>query len=221
MSRRSISPSSRETLDFYVGLIDDAGQDDAANASFNECLSLYQEGRVAMWYDATVAASILESDDSPVKGLNGYALAPTKVTDASGWLWAWALAVPQNSPNPEAAWEFVSWATSEEYIRAAADELGWAAVPPGTRQFLYEEQAYQDAAGAFADKTLEAMLAAPIDNPGTTPRPGLPGVQFVGVPEFQDFGTRCTEEISAAIAGSQSTDDAQSRCHAIAQEYTS
>ncbi len=214
-------PEFKETLDFYVGLIEDAGQDDAANASFNECLNLYQEGKVAMWYDATVAASILESDDSPVKGMNGYALAPTKETDNSGWLWAWALAVPTNSPNPDAAWDFVSWATSEEYIRAAADELGWAAVPPGTRQFLYEEPAYQEAAGSFADKTLDAMLAAPIDNPGTTPRPGLPGVQYVGVPEFQDYGTRCSEQISAAIAGSQSTDDAQAACHTIAQEYSS
>ena len=26
-----------------------------------------------MWYDATVAAGLLEADDSPVKGMNGYA----------------------------------------------------------------------------------------------------------------------------------------------------
>ena len=39
-------------------------------------------------------------------------------------------------------------------------------------------------AAAFAQKTLDAMLAAPINNPGTKPRPGLPGVQYVGVPEF-------------------------------------
>ena len=141
-----------------------------------------------MWYDATVAAGLLEADDSPVKGLNGYALAPTKVTDASGWLWAWTLAIPQNSPNPDAAWEFVSWATGPDYLAAAGDLLpsGWAAVPPGTRESLYDNPKYQEAAAAFADKTLEAMQAAPIDNPGTTPRPGLPGVQFVGVPEWQD-----------------------------------
>ena len=92
-------PEFREALEFYVGLLNDAGEDDAANASFNECLALYQEGKVAMWYDATVAAGILEADDSPVKGLNGFALAPTKVTDASGWLWSWALAIPQNAPD--------------------------------------------------------------------------------------------------------------------------
>jgi sorbitol/mannitol transport system substrate-binding protein len=60
------------------------------------------------------------------------------------------------------------------------------------------------------------MLAAPINNPGTTPRPGLPGVQFVGVPQFQDVGTRCTEEFSAAIAGQKSVDDALAACQEIA-----
>lgn len=215
-------PEFREALEFYVALINDAGQDDAANASFNECLSLYQNGQVAMWYDATVAAGILEADDSPVKGLNGFALAPTKVTDASGWLWAWALAIPQNASDPDTAWEYVSWATSEEYINAAGESLpgGWAAVPPGTRESTYANPNYQAAAQAFAQKTLDAMLAAPIDNPGTKPRPGLPGVQYVGVPEFQDVGTRCTEQFSAAIAGSISVDAALSACQDIASEVS-
>jgi sorbitol/mannitol transport system substrate-binding protein len=216
-------PEFREALEFYVDLVNDAGQPDAANASFNECLSLYLNEDVAMWYDATVAAGLLEADDSAVQGLNGYALAPTKVTDTSGWLWAWALAIPQNSPNPDAAWDYIGWATSADYIASAGEMLpgGWAAVPPGTRQSTYDRPEYQEAAGAFADMTLDAMLAAPIDDPGTTPRPGLPGVQFVGVPEFQDVGTRCTEQFSAAIAGSVSIDDALEACQQIASEVAS
>ncbi|MEM9514394.1 MAG: sugar ABC transporter substrate-binding protein [Actinomycetota bacterium] len=215
-------PEFREALDFYVNLIDDAGQDDAANASFNECLALYQAGEVAMWYDATVAAGILEADDSPVQGLNGYALAPTNLTDASGWLWSWALAIPQNAPDPDTAWEYVSWATSEDYINEAGVTLpgGWAAVPPGTRQSTYENADYIAAAEAFAQKTLDAMLAAPIDMPGLQPRPGLPGVQYVGVPEFQDVGTRCTEQFSAVIAGASSLDEALSACQTIASEVS-
>ena len=215
-------PEFAEALNFYVNLINDAGQDDAANASFNECLSLYLDGKVAMWYDATVAAGLLEADDSAVKGKNGFALAPVKETDASGWLWAWSLAIPQNAPDPDTAWEYVSWATSRQYIEAAGDALagGWAAVPPGTRESTYANSSYQAAAAAFADKTLEAMLAAPINNPGTTPRPGLPGVQFVGVPEFQDVGTRCTEQFSAAIAGSKTVEDALAACQAIASEVS-
>ena len=215
-------PEFAEALNFYVDLVQDAGETDAANSSFNECLNLYLEGKVAMWYDATVAAGLLEADDSPVKGLNGYALAPTKVTDTSGWLWAWTLAIPVSTTDQDAAWEFISWATSEEYINQAGTRIpgGWAAIPPGTRQSTYENPDYLAAAEAFAQKTLDAMLAAPIDNPGTTPRPGLPGVQYVGVPEFQDVGTRCTEQFSAAIAGSISVEDALDACQEIASEVS-
>jgi len=216
-------PEFKEALSFYVDLINAAGEDDAANASFNECLTQYREGKVAMWYDATVAAGLLEADDSPVKGKNGFALAPVKVTDASGWLWAWALAIPENAPDKDTAWEYVSWATGPEYLVQAGENLpgGWAAVPPGTRQSLYANPNYQEAAAAFAQKTLDAMLAAPINNPGTKPRPGLPGVQYVGVPEFQDVGTRCTEEFSAVIAGNKSVDDALAACQSIASEVSS
>ncbi|WP_336921060.1 ABC transporter substrate-binding protein [Aquipuribacter sp. SD81] len=215
-------PGFTEALNFYVDLIQDAGQDDAANSSFNECLNQYQQGSVAMWYDATVAAGLLEADDSPVKGQNGYAVAPVKETDASGWLWAWSLAIPATSSDPDTAWEFISWATSAEYIETAGENLpgGWAAVPPGTRTSTYENPSYQEAAAAFADKTLEAMEAAPIDDPGTEPRPGLPGVQFVGVPEFQDVGTRCTQEFSAAISGGQSVDAALESCQQIASSVS-
>jgi sorbitol/mannitol transport system substrate-binding protein len=211
-------PEFKEALSFYVDLVTSYGEDDAANSSYNECSTLYQDGKVAMWYDATVAAASFEADDSPVKGLNGYALAPVKVTDTSGWLWAWALAIPQNAPNPDAAWQYVSWATGPDYLVTAGENLsgGWASVPPGTRQSLYANPNYQEAAAAFAQKTLDAMLAAPIDNPGTTPRPGLPAVQFVGVPEFQDVGTQCTEQFSAAIAGNISIDDALAACQQIA-----
>ena len=211
-------PEFKEALQFYVDLLADAGEDDAANSSYNECTNQMQDGKVAMWVDATVAASNLEADDSPIKGKLGYALSPTKLTDASGWLWAWALAIPENAPDKDTAWEYVKWATGPEYLVQAGENLpgGWATVPPGTRQSLYENPNYQEAAAAFAQKTLDAMLAAPINNPGTTPRPGLPGVQFVGVPQFQDVGTRCTEEFSAAIAGQKSVDDALAACQEIA-----
>ena len=47
--------------------------------------------------------------------------------------------------------------------------------PAGTRASTYAIPQYKKAAAAFAAKTLAAMKAAPINNPGTTKRPGLPG----------------------------------------------
>jgi sorbitol/mannitol transport system substrate-binding protein len=215
-------PEFKEALQFYVDLVQDAGEDDAANASFNECLTQYQEGKVAMWYDATVAAGILEADDSPVKGKNGYALAPVKETEASGWLWTWALAISQNADDPDTAWKYISWATGPDYIKAAGTKVsgGWAAIPPGTRFSTYEIPEYQEAAKAFAQQTLDAMQAAPIENPGTTPRPGLPGVQYVGIPQFQDVGNRCTQQFSAAISGQTTVDAALQACQEIASSIT-
>ena len=211
-------PEFKQALEFYTGLIADAGEDDAANASFNECLAQYRDGKVAMWYDATVAAGLLEADDSPVKGKNGYAPAPVVETDASGWLWAWALAIPATTQKQELAWKYIAWATGPDYLKEAGPKVpgGWASIPPGTRKSTYEIPEYQEAASAFAEPTLAAMDSAPIDNPGTTPRPGLPGVQFVGIPEFQDVGNQCTQQFSAVIADRTSIDAALQACQDIA-----
>ncbi len=211
----------KEAFNFYTTLLKDAGEPDAANASFNECLTMMKDSKAAMWYDATVAAGILESADSPIKGKLAYALAPTKVTKASGWLWSWALAMPAGTENTDAAWKFMSWATSKEYIKLAATlPGGWAGIPPGSRTSTYSIPEYLAAAPSFAPRTLAAMLAAPINDPGTTKRPGLPGVQYVGIPEFADVGTRCTAELSAAIAGNQSNDAALDKCQTIASEVS-
>src|SRR6266436_5772254 len=213
-------PAFKDALDFYAKLVQDAGEKDAANSSFNECLTQYQAGKVAMWYDATVAAGTLEAKDSPVKGKNGFAFAPHFKTKSSGWLWSWALAIPKSSPDPTDAWTYIAWATGPSYLRAAGPLVkgGWAAIPPGTRLSTYQIPQYKTAAAAFAPKTLEAMEAAPINNPGTTKRPGLPGVQYVGIPQFQDVGNRCTQLFSSVIAGSTKDTTALSQCQQIASK---
>jgi sorbitol/mannitol transport system substrate-binding protein len=213
-------PAFKDALDFYATLVQDAGEKDAANSSYNECLTQYQAGKVAMWYDATVAAGFLEAKDSPVKGKNGFAFAPHFKTKSTGWLWTWALAIPKSSPDPSDAWKYIAWATGPQYLKAAGPLVkgGWAAIPPGTRFSTYRIPQYKKAAKAFAATTLAAMKAAPITSPGTTKRPGLPGVQYVGIPQFQDVGNRCTQLFSAVIAGSMRSSAAISQCQQIASQ---
>jgi sorbitol/mannitol transport system substrate-binding protein len=155
-----------------------------------------------------------------VKGKNGFAFAPVYKTKSSGWLWSWALAIPKSSPDPTDAWKYIAWATGKQYLRAAGPLVkgGWAAIPPGTRVSTYQIPQYKKAAKAFAATTLAAMKAAPITNPGTTKRPGLPGVQYVGIPQFQDVGNRCTQLFSRVIAGSAKASDALSQCQSIASK---
>jgi sorbitol/mannitol transport system substrate-binding protein len=211
-------PEFREALEFYVDLLRDAGEPHAETTSWNQCLAQYLGGKVAMWYDATVNAGLIEAADSDVKGKNGYAAAPVERTNASGWLWAWSLAIPTSSKNPDLAWSYIAWATGPRYIREAGTRVagGWAAIPPGTRQSTYQIPDYQNAARAFSQPTIDAIESAPVDNPGTTKRPGYPGIQYVGIPQFQNVGNQCTEQFAAVITGSSSVDAALANCQKIA-----
>jgi sorbitol/mannitol transport system substrate-binding protein len=215
-------PQFRQALQFYVDLVRDAGESGAPRASYNQCLAQYLDGKVAMWYDATVAAGLLEADDSGVKRKNGYAPAPVERTRASGWLWSWALAIPTWSSKADLAWRYISWATGPQYVKEAGTRIpgGWAAIPAGTRRSTYELPQYRRAARAFAGPELQAIEAAPVENPGTTKRPGNPGVQYVGIPEFQEVGDECTAHFSAVIAGKSSIDAALENCQSIASRVT-
>jgi sorbitol/mannitol transport system substrate-binding protein len=208
----------KQATQFYVNLVKDAGEPGAPNAGFTECLTAYSQGHAAMWYDATVAASLLEDPKtSKVAGKNGFAPAPVKDTEWSGWLWAWSLALPSTSKKKDAAWKFMSWATSKDYIKLVGQELGWERVPPGSRLSTYEIPEYKEAAAAFADLTVKAINQADVANAGTQPRP-YTGVQYVGIPEFQSLGTSVSQEISAAIAGRQTVDQALQKGQQQAQQ---
>jgi sorbitol/mannitol transport system substrate-binding protein len=43
-------------------------------------------------------------------------------------------------------------------------------------------------------------------------------VQYVGIPQFQDVGNRCTQLFSAVIAGSMKSSAAISQCQQIASQ---
>ncbi|MEM9027739.1 MAG: sugar ABC transporter substrate-binding protein [Pseudomonadota bacterium] len=198
----------KDTLTFYVNLLNDAGPPGASSNGFNENLALFQQGKCGMWIDATVAASfVTNAKDSKVADKVGFALAPDTGKGKRGnWLWAWSLGVPAGTKKSEAAQKFISWATSKAYTELVASKEGWANVPPGTRKSLYANKNYTDAA-PFAAKTLESMNAADPTKPTVDPVP-YTGVQFVAIPEFQKIGTDVGQQFAAALAGQKSVDDA-------------
>ncbi len=117
----------------------------------------------------------------------------------------------------------VIWATADTFTGEMAELL-----PPESQVFMtsprtstYSHPAYQAVAEPSDRVTLEAITSAPIDNPGTTPRPGFAGVQYVGLPEFRSMATSCTELFSAAIAGDIDVDTALAECQAIAAQASS
>ncbi len=212
------APEFKAATKFYVDLVRNYGEDGAAQAGFTECLNMFGQGNAAMWYDATSAAGSLEDPKvSKVAGKVGYALAPVEKTDSSGWLWAWAWAMPKTTKKADAAWQFMSWASSKEYEQLVGEELGWARVPSGKRESTYQIPEYQKASKAFGDITLRAIQQADPENPGVQPRP-TSGVQYVQIPEFADLGTKVSQEVSAAIAGRNTVDKALDDGQRLAEE---
>ncbi|KOU70002.1 sugar ABC transporter substrate-binding protein, partial [Streptomyces sp. MMG1533] len=213
----------KEATDFYVKLVKEHGESGAPQAGFTECLNALSQKKVAMWYDATSAAGSLEDPaSSKIAGDVGYAYAPTVKTDSSGWLWAWSWAMPKTTKNADAASKFMLWASSKKYESLVGNKLGWARVPAGKRASTYALPEYQKAAASFGDITLKSIEGADPANPGIQPRPTV-GIQYVAIPEFQDLGTKVTQEISAAIAGKttvdKALDDGQKLAEEVAKNY--
>jgi sorbitol/mannitol transport system substrate-binding protein len=202
------TPEWKKAINFYVDLMKADGPPGASSNGFNENLTLFAKGKAALWIDATSAAGPLyDKSQSQVSDKVAFAAAPIQATpNGSHWLWSWAFAIPQNAKNGEAAEKFALWATSKPFIQLVADDASWPRVPPGTRKSTYDNPEYQKAA-PFAAVTLKAMQTADPSNPAIKPVP-YTGIQFVGIPEFQSFGTTVAQNISGALAGKMSVDQA-------------
>jgi sorbitol/mannitol transport system substrate-binding protein len=209
------SPEFKAAADFYVKLIREHGEVGASSSGFSECGTRYTQGQAAMWYDATVMAGTNEDpESSKVVGKSGYAPAPVERTQSSGWLYTWALAIPKVAKDKDAAWKFMAWMTDKAYVQKVGAAYGWNRVPPGVRNSTYQIPGYQEAAKAYAQPTLDGIADANQQKEMVNPVP-YPGIQFLGIPEFQDLGTRVSQQLSAAIAGQISVDDALKQ----SQEY--
>ena len=213
------SPAVTQAVNFYVNLVKQYGEPGASNDSFNQLLTLYGQGKCAMWYDATVAATSIASEFPSVYKDTGYAFAPTEKTSSSGWLWSWALGIPQGVNDQSAAWKFVSWATSAQYENLVAQKYGWSAVPPGTRTSLYNNPNYQKAASAFADITLQSINGTDPEHPTVDKVPYV-GIQYVDIPQFETLGLQVGQQIAGAIAGTESVSQALQAAQTAASAYT-
>ena len=209
----------KDTVADYLDLMTNYGPPGASSNGFNENLTLFQQGKCGMWIDATVAAGfVTDPTNSTVADKVGYAQFPNKagVANHGNWFWAWTLAIPASSQKQDAAKTFIQWATSQEYTNLVASKEGWRAAPPGTRTSLYENAEYL-AAAPFAKMTLDSMNAVDFSKPSVQEIP-YTGAQFVAIPEFQGIGTAVGQEMSAALAGQETGDEALAKAQALTEE---
>ena len=202
------SAAWHHAISFYIDLLGTYGPPGSSSNSFNEILALFNEGKCGMWIDATIAASFIsDPGQSKVASQVAFAQAPVAVTHrGANWLWAWALAVPAGTKQASDAKKFIEWSTSKEYIELVAENNGWGNVPTGTRSSTYSNPNFTNAA-VFASAELKAILSADPSNSTLDPTP-YTGVQFASIPEFQAIGIAFGQQMSAALAGNISVEEA-------------
>ena len=147
-------------------------------------------------------------EELQVEGKVGYVRAPVNKTTDSGWLWSWNLGISAESEHKDAAWEFVRWATSKDYLNLVGSQLGWARVPPGTRKSTYLRcRSTRRPAVSSPPLTKQIMSEVNPEKPGVNPQPWV-GIQYVSIPEFQDVGNQVSQEVVDAMAGRRTVDQA-------------
>ena len=210
------SPAWHHAVSFYVDLLTKYGPPGSEGNSFNEILALMNEGKCGMWIDATIAASFVTNPaQSKVADKMAFAQSPVAVTSrGANWLWAWALAIPAGTKQFEDAKKFVEWATSKAYIELVASKNGWGAVPTGTRQSTYDNPQFKSAA-TFDEAELKAILSADPSNSTQDPTPYV-GVQFAAIPEFQAIGIAVGQQMTDALAGNITVEQALSNAQEAA-----
>ncbi|WP_222937585.1 extracellular solute-binding protein [Spartinivicinus ruber] len=185
----------------YKDLILNYGPPQVTNKGFTENLALFANGQCGIWIDATVAAGYLYNPKySKVYDKLGFANAPiAKTAKGADWLWSWALAIPASSKKKQAAFKFITWATSKDYIKLVAQQEGWVAVPPGTRKSTYQNKHYLQAA-PFAKFVFNAIQSADPYDATLNPSP-YKGIQYVGIPEFPAIGHQVSLKLVDMLMG--------------------
>ncbi len=211
------TPEMRNCWTMYKKLLTECGPSNLTGNSYNECVNLFLEGNVGIYYDATSLCGNFESDESPIKGKVGYAQAPTQVPGGqSGWLWNWAMAINPQTEHKAEVFDFILWCTSKDFIDLSLTYMPDGSVtPPASRYSTYEKDVIK--ALPYAQATLNALAPLDFTKPAVNPVPYV-GLQYMAIVEFQEAATQMTQWVLEYLTGGIELDEAISRTQGLFEQ---
>jgi ABC-type glycerol-3-phosphate transport system substrate-binding protein len=106
-----------QALEHLIDLYENAMPEAATGYTFEEKLSMGTQGKAAMMLTYSWMPSLLNNpENSAVPGEWEFTIAPGGHGAQGGWGWA----IPKSAPNPDAAWEFLSYIESFEVAKGRA-----------------------------------------------------------------------------------------------------
>ena len=152
---------SKEAIDmtqYWVDLIKAGGSDQWSTYTWYQCGVDLGAGKAAMMFDATSNAYFNNFEGASAESGNiswsGIPLPEGKTeADMKSNLWVWSMGINADSKNKEAAWFFLQYFTSPDYMLWAGTE---GASPDTPRQSVFDSEEYKNIVGK-ADNYLEAF----------------------------------------------------------------
>lgn len=213
------TPEQRAAWEMYKKILREAGQQDILSYTYNECIALMQSGNCGIYYDATSLAPPLEDGTSKVKGKIGYVAAPhQKLQKNTAWLWNWTMGInpKTTAAKKEAAFKFILWASSRDYVQLAYkyDSTG-SAIPPAARSSTYKLSFYANL--PYAAPTLKVLENMDFTKPCLDPVPYV-GLQYIAIPEFADAGDIMTRNLADYVVDNISLDEAMRKTQQVFEQ---
>ncbi len=109
------APETQKALTYYTNLLRNYGPASASTMSWQEITSLFAQGKVAMFTDASIFRAVVEDPkSSTVVGKIGYAPFPSGPGGRKPNVLTWTLAMSKTSANKNATWLFMQWASNPQ-----------------------------------------------------------------------------------------------------------
>lgn len=190
------TPEAVEALTAFARVLQDYGPVGVANFGWEENRVLFQQGKAGMTLDATVNGAFNEDPAvSSVVGKVGYAPVPVQTDNPKGGsssLATFGMYVAADSRQQEAAWLFVSWATSKQ---AQIKSLELEPNSGVTSMAAMASEVFTERFGAFKEAMLESISRG---NPQYLPT----------VPQASEIINNTGIAVSKVLAGTASAADA-------------
>lgn len=161
------SPEAVEATQFWADLLENYGPSGVGNFDWEQNRIAFTQGNAAMTIDATANGPFNEDTAaSVIAGKVGYAPIPYAIFDpptsgnTDNSLNVHALYLSSFSEKKDAAYQFMTWATSEEVQSNAVETTEAVGV---TLNSVLESPAYDEKYGPFKDALLEQLATGNVD----------------------------------------------------------
>lgn len=109
-----------ESLKYYGKLLHDYGPQGVMNMGWPECVAIFAAGKAAMYVEGNAQMSNF-TDPKTSKVVNDFGVAPFPAGPKAHKTYqtsTWGLAIAATSKHKDAAWNFITWATNKDNMKA-------------------------------------------------------------------------------------------------------